>query len=127
MGTVYEYQVHAQRKRVSMPGEGDHFKMTDSCQSGTKKKGLKCWQHGQIASQKQGNGGKGGNKVKSTTGRKTERKRGRKVKGDRKRDGYSKVSTFTHCLPRVILHPPENAALCLAVGELTFTACLLLL
>lgn len=53
----------------------------------------------------------------------------RKVERSRETERETDIQRFpfTHCLPRVIPLPPENGALCLAVGELTFTTCLLLL
>lgn len=47
--------------------------------------------------------------------------------GETERETDIQRFPFTLCLSWVMPHPLENGALCLAVGELTFTACLLLL
>ncbi len=112
-----------------MPSHGDHFKMTDSCQSRTEK----VWNVGSSGRMLHRKAGKRGkcNKVKRWQHGEinNERQKAREVERSREteREKDIKRFPFTHCLPRVILHPPENGALCLAVGELTFTACLLLL
>lgn len=120
-----------------MPGQGDHFKM--SCQLWTQR----VWNVGSSGSRMlHRNAGKQEkyNKVKrwkqGEINKRAEERKKERVEERREVERSTETERetdiqkfpFTYCLPWVIPPlSPENGALCLAVSELTFTACLLLL